>query len=726
MARSTAKATMIILDIGRSTAVFTSERKQTFFQQAKMCISLIIQEMIFSAPQDQVGVVLMGTEETSNQLNDESGDYQHICEALELKPPTWAILRTLENQIACTTAEANWLDALIVAANYLRAGALGKKILNFRIILISPLYTSGDVDHSQLECVTNALQDMNCTLHVITNHVQHSPTEEGALFTSSGTFDSATGKSDARRQNELHLERVVLATKGSLSELSWAEGRLAFFEPKSTRPSPWNSTLLIGTKVKLSISAFLQITEQKGVGSFKVDNVDGSSSKVQMKTEHLLSDKRIDVSTEDFIAAYVYGSTVVPYESTIDMDYNSGECRLDCLGFTASSNILDEHLCGKGTYVVVAKKGCNASAHRLSALVEAMIEMDVVMIATKVYRRDTKPRLNALIPTYKKKYPCLVMLELIFKDEMCLLKFPPLLTAKHKPTREQYDAVDHLIDCMNLMDGVDDGEGGSREAFAMHKTFNPTQQHVYRSVAHRALYPKDSSLPCMDGELQELFNVPKKVAQRSVPALNEVKKLFELNEIQPKASNEWLQRIAKIQLGHDANSDAGTIDSGIGSEEDDLFGHERRSLDAVGTITPAEDFAILLRRGVKFATLATQMQNVVHELLFSSMRPPGDKVLAALMMYRGEAQKLGPYRYNEWMEEFKNILLARHKDDFWRNVIVAEKLGLIDTNESDMSTVSVEQAVDFYRSSVQAKPTADELANRDEINADFLFDEWIN
>ncbi|KFB46580.1 AGAP009910-PA-like protein [Anopheles sinensis] len=717
-------AWMIILDVGRSTAVATSKDKETFLQKSKILVSLFVQSKIFSAPQDQVGVVLMGTEETSNQLNDESGGYENICEALELKSPNWIILRTLENQITRTSKEANWFDALIVGTNYLRAGALGKKILNLNIILISPLHTRADADHGQLEQVIATLREANCRLHVISNNVHHSAAPgDGTLFASSGTFDDMQSKTEARRHNEPQIERIVYDTGGTLAELNWAESRLAFFEPKSVRPTPWNSVLLIGTKIKLSISAYLQISEQKGVGPFKVDNVDGSSSKVQLKTEHFLNDKPIDASTAELIVGYVYGSTVVPYNSTIDIEYKSGEGRLDCLGFTAASNVFEEHLCGKGTYVVIAKKGCSASAHKLSALVAAMVELHVVMIATKVYRKDTKPRLHALIPSYKKKHPCLVMLELIFQDEMSLLKFPPLITGKHKPTREQYDAVDHLIDSMNLMDGIDDGDGGSREAFAMQKTFNPTHQHVYRSVAHRATHPKDTSLPSMDEELKELFNVPKKIAQRSIPALNEIKRLFVLKEIQPKASNSWLQRAAKIKLGTEPSTSA-TIDSGLGMEEDEvLSGADRRTLDTVGTVTPAEDFALLLRRGEKFVTVATQMQNVVHELLFASMRPPGDKVIAALMMYRGEAQKLGPYRYNEWMEEFKRTLLARHKEDFWNNVIVAEKLGLIDTSESDMSTVSVEQAEDFYRSSVQTRKAADDTTDRDDIDADCLFDE---
>ncbi|XP_053676076.1 X-ray repair cross-complementing protein 5-like [Anopheles nili] len=716
MARSLGKAHMIILDVGRSSSIATGNEKQTFFSKSKECASLIIQQMIFSAPNDQVGMVLMGTEETNNQLNVESGGYEHICEAFDLKPPNWQNLRILENQISQSMSEANWFDALIVATNFLRNGALGKKLLDCNIILISPLLQPAAVDRDQIDSVTDAILALNGVLHVITNYVLHPASSVGSIFVSSGTFDNDQNTTEERRKNERLLKDMLLRTEGTLSNVNWAERKLSFVGAKPIKPTPWNCMLTIGSKLKLSISAYLHITEQKGLGSFKVDSLDGSSTKVEMKTEHFLNDKPIDVSMDDIIAGYMYGSTVVPYDCGVDIEYKSGEARLACLGFTASKNVQEEYLSGQGTHVVVAKKGCTASKHKLAALIRAMMEMDVIMITTKVYRKDTKPRLNAMIPSYKQQSPCLVMIELIFKDELCELKFPSLLKAKTRPTEEQYNAIDKLIDSMSLTDEIDDSNGESREAFALNNTFNPTLQHVYRSVAHRALYPKHA-LPLISSDLRELTEVPKKVADRSKDALETVQRLFELKEVKQNTRNNWLQRVDKINMG-DAASNSNTQDSGLSLDDDTT----RRRVVSVGTVTPAEDFDILLRQGEKFATVATQMQNIIFELLFTSMRPPGDKVIAALMMYRGEAQKLGPYRYNEWIEEFKTILLARGKEEFWEKVIVGEKLGLIDAQESDMSTVNMEQAVSFYDTPAKGK-VAEETTDANYIDPDSLLDE---
>uniref|UniRef100_A0A182NAS9 Ku domain-containing protein n=1 Tax=Anopheles dirus TaxID=7168 RepID=A0A182NAS9_9DIPT len=728
MARASGKAHMIVLDVGRSSSIATGTDKETFFEKSKTCVSLLIQRMIFSAPNDQVGMVLFGTPETNNQLNVELGGYENICEAFELKPANWQTLRILENQVSRSDAEVNWLDALIVATNFLRNGALGKKFTEHSIVLISPMFLRADVDEGQLETVTDAISAMCGVLHVITNHVQHSAASVGPIFTSSGAFDSCIQPA-TRTASRCHNERLVMdvfkrLNEGTVSNINWAVRTLAFVDPKAVRPMPWNSTLTIGTKLKLSISAFVQISEQKGLGSFKVDNIDGSATRVEMKTEHFLNDKKIDLLMQDVIVGYMYGSTPVPFDSTIDIEYRSGESRLACLGFTASSNILEEHLSGHGAHVVVAKKGCSASNKKLCALIKAMHELDVAMIATKVYRKDTKPRLNALLPTYKNEVPCFVMMELIFKDELCSLKFPALLRTKHKPKDEQYEAVGKLIDSMSLMDAIEDSSGECREAFGLHSTYNPTLQHVYRTVAHRALNPKQS-LPLADSALRELMEVPKPLAERSKPAVEQVKNLFELKEIQSKTRTEWLQRVAKISAGTVTNSQSSisTIDSGIFQEDDgDNGSGTRRKVVSVGTVTPSEDFALLLRRGEKFATVATQLQNAVFELLFTSMRPPGDKVVAALVVYRGEAIKLGPYRYNEWIAEFKETLLARRKEQFWERVIVGERLGLIGAHESDMSTVSEEQAASFYKVPAESKG-AEENSGGDFIDPDFLLDE---
>lgn len=268
---------------------------------------------------------------------------------------------------------------------------------------------------------------------------------------------------------------------------------------------------------------------------------------------------------------------------------------------------------------------------------------------------------------------------------------------------------------MDLMDALDD-DTGSREAFALHKTLNPIHQHMYRTVAHRALHPK-APIPAMDKELKNLVDVPPKVRERSKPILDEVKNLFPLKEIKVNARLKWLQRANKITANLDATA-AGTSQQNPTDAEEEL--DDQRTIVEVGTVTPAEDFALLLKRGEKFATLCSQIQNVISDLVFKSMTVQYEKVAMAMMMYREEAKLMGPYRYNEWIAEFKKSLLARNKQEFWDQVVVRERFGLIGASESDMSTISADEVEEFYNVNTAPK-TGDTGADADYVDADDLF-----
>lgn len=64
------------------------------------------------------------------------------------------------------------------------------------------------------------------------------------------------------------------------------------------------------------------------------------------------------------------------------------------------------------------------------------------------------------------------------------MDFPALKTSKDTPSQDQYDAIDNMIDSMDLMNAYDN-EGDCNEAFVHKKLLNPTVQYTYRALAHR-------------------------------------------------------------------------------------------------------------------------------------------------------------------------------------------------------------------------------------------------
>lgn len=146
-----------------------------------------------------------------------------------------------------------------------------------------------------------------------------------------------------------------------------------------------------------------------------------------------------------------------------------------------------------------------------------------------------------------------------------------------------------------------------------------------------------------------------------------------------------------------------------------------KPLVEVGTVTPAQDFVDLLGRGERFSTISQQMQNVIIDLVFQSIVLPMDIVTEAILQYRSEAKQQSPFRYNEWIGEFKKMLLEKKKAPFWHDVIVKEKFGLITSEETAQSTVSQSEADDFYvimESTIETPVLA--LEAEDDI--DFLLD----
>lgn len=202
----------------------------------------------------------------------------------------------------------------------------------------------------------------------------------------------------------------------------------------------------------------------------------------------------------------------------------------------------------------------------------------------------------------------------------------------------------------------------------------------------------------------DLLDIPEKIKQNSTVHIAKVKELFPLETIVKPTKKLLYQK-----LQHNAPSTSANPE-----DIEPMSTDEQSALIEVGTVTPAEDFMHLLLKGEKFTAVCNQMQNVLHNLIFKAIQRDEDKIGRAIMMFREQAILMGAYRYNEWVTEFKKILLDRNKVDVWENIFVKERFGLITAKECDMSTVTEEEAEQFYKSEfVAAQPSADNAMDDD-------------
>lgn len=407
----------------------------------------------------------------------------------------------------------------------------------------------------------------------------------------------------------------------------------------------------------------------------------------------------------------MYGQQPVVSEG---IEYNSGGRSFKCVGFTSQTNVHDEYLTGTGIWAVVAQKNCPVAEKMLAALAKVMREMNLAMIARYVYGGNAKPKMMALFPNNllkgKPNHHSLVMHELIFIDNYVQMQLPSLKTKKTQATDEELEAVDKLIDSMDLMsvpleDGDDDVSAAAVTGEAFRNLLNPVLQHTYRTTAYRALHPKER-LQAVDPDLIALLNAPPSVKSKAKPHAEKIKELFKLEPNVRNTTSRKYEFYNKIK-GISSVPETSVVGADGNARDDD------RIVAEIGTITPDEDFISLLERGESLATVGVQMQNVIYRIVFQSMVIPEDKIKRAFVTYREMAKSLGPFRYNEWIVEFKKLLMDNRKLEFWQTFIVKECFGLITKDESDMSTTTGAEASAFYKDDIptteaNAEPQGDD------------------
>lgn len=208
------------------------------------------------------------------------------------------------------------------------------------------------------------------------------------------------------------------------------------------------------------------------------------------------------------------------------------------------------------------------------------------------------------------------------------------------------------------------------------------------------------AIPVIETDLKEKIQPPAKLQASAVEPLQTLAKLFPL-EIVPKASTDLmfakLKQIAAAAATKSLASGAVVVDEDPSSTANRNADDHTTTLTTVGTVTPDEDFVELLRRGERFSTVCDQMRDVIEALVLKTAQLNREKVGRAMMLFREEAKRLGPHQYNDFVEKLKTLLESRQRTDFWQDVVVGERFGLISSVESEQSAVTELQAEEFYK-----------------------------
>ncbi|CAG9804765.1 unnamed protein product [Chironomus riparius] len=677
MSRAEKEAVVICLDVSKNASEMSEKTGKTFLQRSLDCVKKIITRKIFAKPNDEIGVILFGTDDTKNDLNDKGFGYDNIVEMDKLKMPSWAMLDEI-NKIKSGNASVGWSDGLLVAMNYMSTETEAKKFSHLRIILFSNFMTA--TNDKDLDVITSNIGNLEIELIGVSDTVCHET--EAASW----QFSQNPEKKDSQRESEHIFEKMIENIEGAnLCHIDYVEKELVYFQKKSTRGSPWNVGLKVGNELSINVSAYVYV-QKSSLVSFKTECSDFNTV-TKMVTDYTKNNERIEKpSEEDIVKAFYYGSKLNVCDDS-GIAYDSGDKCLLTLAFCKRKKCGSNLFAGTGCHIIVPQRDNPKSASLFSALVRNLIQKDYFILARKVYRKGCKPQVVGLFPQKKEDGFCLVMIEMPFEDNIQRCRFEKLeLKKSTKPSNEQMKAMEKLVKAMDLTKAIDD-ESGITEAFTAETSLNPFQQHICRTISKRALNPT-APLPTFDDELKKMIDVPEKIKNESADIIKEIEDLFPLEIIHRKEKKVFGQKSIDNASTDMHDEDMLDITQAESNE---------RLIVAVGTVSPAEDFLYLINRKTeRFGTLCDQIQSVIHELLFKSTVDLGDKIKEAIVAYRDVAKIHAPFNYNTWIKELKKLMIRRNKIDEWYKYIVTEGVGLITINESPVSTVTMEENLEFY------------------------------
>ncbi|NXI50389.1 XRCC5 protein, partial [Chloroceryle aenea] len=693
-------AIVLCLDVG-FTMSSSAPGEESSLEQAKKIMTKFVQRQVFSESKDEVAVVLFGTDGTRNDLA--TGDqYQNITVHRSLMLPDFGLLEDIQDVIKPGSDQADFLDAIIVCMDLLQKETIGKKYEKRHIELFTDL--SSPVSEDQLEIIIANLKKTGISLQFFLPFpVDVDDGDTSASLCSDMHRKSFPRKGLTEQQKEgMDVVRKLMHTldeEGGLEEIyTFRESleRLSMFKKIERRPMAWHCQLTIGSNLSVRIVAYKSVTEERIKKSWTV--VDAKTLRkddVQKETVYCLNDDdETEVKKDDTIQGFRYGSDIVPFskEDEEQMRYKTEAKCFSVLGFSRSSQIQMHYYMGNQVLKVFAAKDDENAAVAFSALIHALDELKVVAIVRYAYDRRCNPQVGVAFPCIKDAYECLIYVQLPYMEDLRQYIFSSLKNNKKCiPTEDQLSAVDSLIDSMNLVHEDDDGET-FEDLFQPSKIPNPHFQRLYQCLQHKAFHP-NGPLPPIEQHLLDMLEMPCVVKERCQAPLEKVKALFPLKEVSKKKEEKTAQDIFKD--GEDGpNPKKLKIEDEEGSFS--IIKLAEGDITSIGSVNPAEDFRILVRRkNADFKDVSQQLINRIDQFLEKKDSQYYMKGINCIRVFREEAMKLSKVQcFNDFLQALKSKVEGKALADFWE-ILIQDRISLITKDEAEESSVTSEEAEKF-------------------------------
>ncbi|KFY35002.1 hypothetical protein V494_06292 [Pseudogymnoascus sp. VKM F-4513 (FW-928)] len=708
------EATIFIVDQGASMGRKSNGRDESDLDFAMRYVwDSLATIMITGRTTLTVGIVGFRTDETNNALEGEEG-YNNISIMQPLGPIKVPDLKKLQKSVKPSKTDVgDAVSAIIIAIDMMER--FTKKLKYARKIVLVTNGT-GLMDSDDLDETSAKLNEDGIELVVL--GVDFDDAEFG--FKEEEKDSLKAGNEKVLRDLADKCEKSIFGTAAeAVQDLSIP--RVKDYKPYATfkgqltlgDPEKYDTALCIDveryfrTKVAKAPSASSYVVAEMAgddEGDVKMEDAtqgEGLTAVKNARTYKIVDESapggKRDVDREDLAQGFEYGRTAVAIaESDQNITKLETVASFSIVGFIPAERY--ERFFNMGESCVTVAARANEKARlALSSLVHALAELESYAVARIVLKDGKDPQLVLLTPSIEPDLECLIDVPLPFAEDVRLYRFPPLdrvitlsgqTMTKHRnlPTDDLTKAMSAYVDAMDISTFGKDDEGNPVEYMAIEDTYSPVLHRINQAIRRRAVQPDEPVQPPPE-VLMKYSRPPADLVKASATELDDLIKAADVKKVPPKAKGRRAKEAIKPLSGLN-------VDALLSREERSEISSENAIPEYKQRLGTAEDIATI-------ESASKQMEGIIRSLIEHSLGDSGyGQAIANLGVMRDELASLEmPEVYNLFIRRLKEDLLKEKlggdRRELWWEIKKA-RLGLVDKRKTEVSTVSEEEATEFY------------------------------
>ncbi|KAK5636689.1 hypothetical protein RRF57_012401 [Xylaria bambusicola] len=736
------EATIYILDLGSSMADCHNGRIESDLDWSMRYVWDKISTTVAASRKTwNVGVIGVKTDDTDNPLDSQDGGegYEHISVLQELGPMTMGSLTALRDSVKTSNTQIGDAISAIVLAVEMIEKFTKKLKYNRRIVLV----TDGEapIDNSDIDDIAQKIKRSGIQLTVLL--------DRGVDFDDSEFGFKEEDKSGIKEQNEAILKDLVEKCNGLYGTIAEAISELETPRVKSVKPyKTYDGLLTLGDpsvhedamsinveryfkthKATVPPASRVVMKTESSTNPSSVADGDGMQGVEPMPSFSAVKDARTykvndpdapggkrDVDRDNLAKGYEYGRTAVHISES---DYNITKIEttksFSIVGFIYEEKY-EPFLNMGGTCMTVAQRFNDAAALKLSSLIHSLHELESYAVARIVTKDGKEPALILLAPHIEPDFECLYDVPLPFAEDVRNYPFPHLhkvitvqgntITENHRnlPSLELQQAMDDYVDAMDISSWEKDDEGArTMEYAAVEDLFSPPLHRINQVIRHRATYPTQP-IPPTPAILLKYANPPEDLVAKARSDLEDLIDKASVKKGKISLATTVIMLSTNIRLvppkaqGRKAKGDKPRPISGL--DIDALLKqpeNKRAQISPDKAIPEFKQKVEIADNQADIEDAMKQMGAIIRGIVTKSF---SDQDYERAVEHIGVMKETAidyeyPDLFNKFMVDFKSRLLSgefggNRRELWWR--IKSVKLGLIDSNASEPSKVTPEEA----------------------------------